>query len=306
MDTARTDTFAGALRAAIAERGLGLERIREHLAQHGVKVSLATLSYWQSGRSRPERRSSLAAIGHLEEILALPTGYLAGLLGPPRPRGRWLKRVPDHPAPSTALWSDPDEVDWAVRQVDTSWDARLTRLSQHDSVTIGPDRGARGTRSRHVLRAEADGADRWVVVVRVEERDRPLPLLRPLRHCTVGRLVAQPAAGLVVAELLFDRALRRGDSIVIEHELVNRPPYPVTTDCGRTFRLPVREYVLEVAFDPLARPVHCESYRNSGDSAEDVRPVEMDAGGSLLGVALDFGPGGYGFRWKWPNSHHRS
>ncbi|MBB5954006.1 hypothetical protein FHS29_000576 [Saccharothrix tamanrassetensis] len=301
MDTARTDTFAGALRAAIAERGLGLERIREHLAQHGVKVSLATLSYWQSGRSRPERRSSLAAIGHLEEILALPDGYLASLLGPPRPRGRWLKRVPAQPMPISALWPEPDQVDWAVRQVDTSWDGRLTRLSQHDFVTVGPDRGERAIRSRHVLRAEADGADRWVVIAQVDQPDRQLPVLRPLRHCTVGRLVAHPEAGLVVAELLFDRTLCRGDSIVIEHELVNRPPYPPATDCGRKFRLPVREYVLEIAFDPSVRPVECVQYRRSDGQGETVRPVEVDTGGALLGVALDIGPGSYGFRWKWPD-----
>ncbi|GAA1337043.1 XRE family transcriptional regulator [Saccharothrix algeriensis] len=299
MDTARTETFASALRAAIAERGLGLERIREHLAQHGVKVSLATLSYWQSGRSRPERRSSLAAIGHLEEILALPSGYLAGLLGPPRPRGRWLKRAADQPLPMSPEWPDPDEVDWAIRQVDAGRDGRLTRLSQHDVVTVGPDRGERVTRSRHVLRAEVDGADRWVVVVHVDHPARPAPLVRALRHCTVGRSVAHPAAGLVVAELLFDRPLCRGEGIVVEHELVNRPPYPPAADCGRRFRAPVREYALEIEFDPLARPVECEQYHVTDTGGEVARRVEVDAGGTLLGVALDFGPGRYGFRWKW-------
>jgi hypothetical protein len=48
--------FAEVLREAIRARGLGLERIRERLLAHGVSVSMATLSYWQSGRSRPERR----------------------------------------------------------------------------------------------------------------------------------------------------------------------------------------------------------------------------------------------------------
>lgn len=88
MDAVRAEEFADVLRSAIAERGLGLERIREHLARHGVRVSLATLSYWQTGRSRPERRTSLAAVGHLEEVLGLPSGRLSSLLGPPRPRGK--------------------------------------------------------------------------------------------------------------------------------------------------------------------------------------------------------------------------
>jgi len=82
--------FADVLRAAIQARGLGLERIRERLLVQGVSVSMATLSYWQSGRSRPERRDSLAAVALLEEVLELPVGTLSGSLGPPRPRGRWL------------------------------------------------------------------------------------------------------------------------------------------------------------------------------------------------------------------------
>ena len=66
--------FAGALRDAIQARGLGLERIQERLRAEGFSVSLATLSYWQTGRSRPERRESLAALAELEKILGGPAG----------------------------------------------------------------------------------------------------------------------------------------------------------------------------------------------------------------------------------------
>ncbi|TDO66818.1 hypothetical protein EV651_104385 [Kribbella sp. VKM Ac-2571] len=54
--------FADVLREAIQARGLGLGRIQERLRARGVSVSLATLSYWQSGLSRPERRDSLAGV----------------------------------------------------------------------------------------------------------------------------------------------------------------------------------------------------------------------------------------------------
>ncbi|MGA6165336.1 transcriptional regulator [Amycolatopsis magusensis] len=78
--------FAAALRAAIRARGLGLERIRFRLLDRGVPVSLATLSYWQSGRCRPERPESLAALSELEDVLEVPPGSLTRLLGPPRRR----------------------------------------------------------------------------------------------------------------------------------------------------------------------------------------------------------------------------
>jgi len=55
----RVGPFDAALRAAIRARGLSLDRLREHLRARGVTVTTATLSYWQSGRSRPERRDSV-------------------------------------------------------------------------------------------------------------------------------------------------------------------------------------------------------------------------------------------------------
>jgi hypothetical protein len=76
-----TGPFAPALRAAIRARGLGLERIRYRLRGRGVSVSLATLSHWQSGRCRPERRESLRVLSHLEVVLEVPPGSLTQLLG---------------------------------------------------------------------------------------------------------------------------------------------------------------------------------------------------------------------------------
>ncbi|MGQ0840264.1 helix-turn-helix domain-containing protein [Actinokineospora sp.] len=290
--------FPDALRAAIRARGLGLERLRQRLRSRGVSVSLATLSYWQSGRSRPERRDSLVALRHLEAVLDLPDGALAALLGPPRPRGRWLGSVGDSPAIG-AFWSHPGPVEEAVREVDITWDERLTRISQHDRVLVGPDGGEQAYVSRQVLRAEADGPDRWVVILHTDEHDRPPPTVRPLRHCGLGRVVNRPGAGLMVAELLFDRPLAKGETVITEYELVNAAPCPVDANYERKFRLPVREFVLEVCFDPAAVPDHCEQYTRDEHGVETAQPAELDRSRSVHGVALNFGPGCYGFRWGW-------
>lgn len=289
--------FARVLRGAIRARGLGLERIRDRLRGQGVSVSLATLSYWQSGRSRPERRDSLAAVQLLESVLEVPAGTLVDSLGPPRRRGRWLSTVPDPPEVA-AFWPRPDAVEDAVSEVDIKWDERLTRISQHDRVVVGPDGGERSYHSRQVLRAEADGPDRWVVIMHVDEHDRALPEIRPLRHCRLGRTVLRPADGLLVAELLFDRPLRKGETVITEHELVNSAPYPPGTNYERKFRLPVREFVLEICFDPDRLPVSCERYSRLDEAGELAVQVEPRA--SVHGVALNFGPGRYGFRWTWP------
>ncbi|MFD9697491.1 XRE family transcriptional regulator [Lentzea sp. NPDC059081] len=281
--------FAETLRAAVAARGLSLDRIRDHLARRGVSVSLATLSYWQTGRSRPERRSSLVAVGHLEDVLALSPGALTGLLGPVlRPRAQ--------AGGISAFWPEPAVIDDVVEGVDTRWDARLTRVSQHDRVVVGPERGERSFLSRQVLRAEEDGPDRWVVILHLDEHDRPLPSIRPLRHCRLGRVVTRPADGLLVAELLFRTPLRRGQTVLTEHELVNHAPYPLATNYSRKFRRPVHEYVLEVCFDSLPRTCTRVVQDAGGRRTSGVR---LDEGDSVLGVALRFGPGCYGFEWTW-------
>ncbi|MGW5418568.1 helix-turn-helix domain-containing protein, partial [Actinomadura geliboluensis] len=74
--------FAGALRQAVQASGLTLERIRHRLGRRGLTVSVATLSYWQRGRSRPRSRTVVVA---LEEILQVPPGTLTELLDDPAP-----------------------------------------------------------------------------------------------------------------------------------------------------------------------------------------------------------------------------
>lgn len=192
----RTGPFADALRAAIKARGLGLARIQERMTALGASVSSATISYWQSGRSRPERRDSLIALAHLESVLELEQGSLSALLGPPRPRGRWLSKVP-HNRAMAAWWPDAGTVDDALDGVDTRWDERLSRISQHDLVMVGPDREELSIVSRQVLRAETNGPDRWVAIMHLDEHDRPLPLVQPRRHCRLGRVVKRDRKSVV-------------------------------------------------------------------------------------------------------------
>lgn len=90
----KTGPFAVALRAAIRARGLGLERIRYRLRARGVSISLATLSHWQSGRCRPERRESLLALEHIERVLEIPPDSLVQLLDPPRRRTGCMPALP--------------------------------------------------------------------------------------------------------------------------------------------------------------------------------------------------------------------
>ena len=293
------DPFATALRAAIAARGLGLDRIRQRLLDRGTEISVAALSYWQSGRSKPERRGSIQAVRHLEEVLHLAPGSLTGLLGEPRARGR-ARRTVDAPG-LEEMWPDRERIEPVLSLVDR--DEAMSRITLHIAVEIAADRGVRTVRTRQVLRAERDGADRWVTVHDLTQPG-PAPRIEPIRSCELGRVV-RVEEGVVAAELVFDRVLARGETIVVEYaSVVDGPPYPRGDDtyCSQ-FRTPVRDYAVEVQFDPAALPRSVRRYVVKPDGSHPVEHQRMAVSpeGYTHAVALGFGPGMFCVAWEWPD-----
>jgi hypothetical protein len=263
-----TSEFPHALRSAIRDSGLSLNRIQYRLRERGHAVSSATLSYWQSGRSRPTRRESVLVVRSLEEVLRVPAGTLTALLEPPGARRG--------PGPRTGT-------------------EELSRISVHDRYEVGADRRVRRIRHRQVLRAERDGPDRWAFVYREDALANPLPEVRAVWHCRLGPVVVRNAPRLLVAELLFDRVLARGDTVVMEYELAYPgPDAPARARYERTFRFPVREHVMEVVFDPAAVPARCELY-----VADTARPLVIEKSGYVHAVGLDVPPCRRGIRWYW-------
>lgn len=291
-----TGPFAEALRVAIRESGLSLSRIRDRLGERGVLLSPATLSYWQSGRSQPARRDSLAALRALEQVLGLGTGALSLLLAPPRPRSR---RARGESGAIGTMWP-PDSVDRALRRVDTRWEASLRRLSLHERLEM--DAAGRTSRIwvRQVLRATTDGPDRWTLFHHRVGPGHPLPLVQPLRGCRVGAVHTDPGAELLAAELLLPRPLARGEAVVTEYALVEQSPGPMTGHHRRRLRSPVREYVLEVEFAAHTVPSRSTHlWTPDGDGAEAVeRRLDVDDDHRIVLVAPDTGPGLHTVRWE--------
>ncbi|MFC7612811.1 XRE family transcriptional regulator [Actinokineospora soli] len=295
-DVLATGPFEVALRAAIHRSGLSLERIRARLARHGCAVSVAALSHWQSGRSRPERRESLVALSVLEQVVDVPEGALLGLLGAPRPRGR--RRRLDLPV--EAVWPEDNVIPKLMSRVDAGHDRHLTRLSQHDLVRVGPDRAERLVRVRQVLRAERAGMREVVLAYALDTPHRAGPRVRPLRHCSVARSVYDPARGRLVAALAFDRELSRGEAILVEYEIYC-PPTTVRSSCyERKLRYPVRDLHVEVVFDRSARPARCRwEHRGHGDAVTRADALRLDSSNCAQWTTSDAAPGRYLVRWDW-------
>ncbi|HWE88930.1 MAG TPA: hypothetical protein VG317_05645 [Pseudonocardiaceae bacterium] len=292
--------FAEALRAAIKGSGLSLDRIQHRLQLRGVTISVATLSYWQSGRRRPERPESLDALRHLEAVLRVPAHALTALLGPPRPRGR--RRRAGTLLPIDALWGDEANVARLLDRIDTSCDTQLSRISQHDRCVVSVDRQLRSIQVSQVLRAEQDGVDRWIMVYDWDNITARAAELQALRNCHLGRVAVDLDDHIMVAELLFDRPLARGETLIMEHKVVN-PPEMRNSEAFyfRRFRLPVRDYLLEVQFDHQALPSRCHQF-SSPDHDQRVgkrRNLTISPSGEVHAVGLSVGPGLFGIEWEW-------
>lgn len=296
------DAFPTALRAAIQASGLSLDRIQYRLRSRGVSVSVTALSYWQSGRRRPERAESLAALGHLETVLGVAPGSLMALLGPPRPRGRANRE--SNRLPIASLWTKSEQVSNLLKLIDFTTDAALTKISQQDRMELAVDRGEKRINVRQVLRAERDGAERHILVYDLERPGRPFPEITAGQSCRIGRIVRDEAAGLVAAEIMLDHPLHRGETVILEYALTHPgPPYSRGDDSYcRKFTTPVREFVLELRFDPRMLPRYCEQYTiDPDDQITSRRRVEVNSHGQGHAVALDYGPGAFCVRWEWPS-----
>jgi hypothetical protein len=298
---AAPDAFAVGLATAIAASGLSLDRVQHRLAQRGVQVSLSTLSYWRRGRSRPERAESLRAVRALEEALDLQPGSLLALLGPPRPRGRWLSQ------PCIGLeqlWEgdDADDLLHVLARIDLPAADRLSYLSVHDEQIVGPDRRETLMRSRGVVRAETDGVDRTVAVYRAGPGDHGPARIRALSQCRLGRTRTHEASKFTVAEVIFDRVLRKGDTAVFSYETV--PAAAVPGDCcERRFNRPIPQYVLNVEFHPDAVPARCVGYaRDATEEGGTEEELWIGTTHSAHVVAHQVQPGLVGIRWEWDDN----
>jgi hypothetical protein len=270
--------FHEALREAIAASGLALDRIRYRLRLRDVSISVPTLSNWQSGRRRPERAESLRALAELEAVLDLPPAALRSLLGPPRPRGRAAH--PKGPDAIIKAWGKP--IEHLLNGIDTSSDGRLTRLSHHDRILVDQHGRLVEVANRLVLRASHDGADRWVLVWDAGQAER-LPEVVAGQHCGLRRLNVDRDSGMMVGELVFDAPLARGETIIMEYQILE------TAEQDRFFRKlhrTTRDYVLEARFDPRALPARCariesDAYDLAPSPAGSVHLVEFNASGTI-------------------------
>ncbi|MCE7004347.1 hypothetical protein LWC34_16100 [Kibdelosporangium philippinense] len=291
------DQFHSALRAAIEDSGLTLDRLRHRLAQRGIQVSVTSLSYWQQGRSRPERADSLRAVHAIENIFGMPRHSLSALLGPPRPRGRWTRRDRDYDgilAPSDALAE-------AVTPMLGPSDSKLRVFSQEDTVHVSAERTIQSVHTRFVVEATAQGPDRHLAVYCAEPGTDSADIsLQAVANCRIGRLRRHPDAAVIAAELLFDRRLRFGETHFFDYSITVAAPV-VSFDYRRGFRYPADVYVLRVQFADDVLPTRVRGFTqvkpHAGVTVDD--ELIVTSGRWVHRAERAVKPGVIGISWEW-------
>ena len=279
------------LRAAVHRNGLTLERLHQRLADLGAPVSVATLSNWQRGVSRPDSGRSTQAVAALEKVLSLEPGTLTGLLGERRARGP--RRTSDH-----------DSSLWAYEQLRMALGAPSDNPADPivviEELVIGPERGAWELCSQAVVRSRVNGLARWYYYYTEEEG--ALPTVRGSVLTEVGRVITDDSINTVAAEFLFPQPLMRGETYPLEYYLDCPSGGAVPSLHGRWMLPGCSVLSMTVVFRGAYRPSSAHQITQLDQTAPvlDVTELPLLGGHTAHFVLRDAEPTFHGIRWEWP------
>ncbi|GGQ40641.1 hypothetical protein ACFFKE_04605 [Streptomyces mutabilis] len=301
LDSAlRGGPFHVALRAAIAARGLPLQRVQHHLSRYGVKVGVTSLSYWQQGARRPQRPESLRAVRALEEILKLPEESLI----------RLLAEAEEHPTdqrPAARSYRARVEASGVLERLlaeldHPSSDGGMHTIAHHERIRIGARRELTGRESHHIVRAHRDDVDRFVAVHHGDPGCAPARMaVHALENCRTGRVRTHHDTGVLVTELLFDTRLRAGDTYLFRYG-VEDGTAGESREYVRGFGGAGGQYALQVRFDAAALPVRCHRFTQHSPAAPRGGRQELVLSGRHHSVHLvepRVRSGMLGIGWDW-------
>lgn len=290
-------TFAAALRAAVASSGLGLESIQRRLAARSVEVSVSTLSYWQTGARSPGRRRSEEVVAHLESVLGLEPRSLRVLIPPPRPRGH----VQPTPLPQLPrAFQERAAVRRIAERVSHCRGQLLTRLSQSDVLTVGPDRRVRSLHGQMVMRADVCGIESIGLTQFFEDREAGTPQLDVITGGEVRARYTDPEHRVTATEVHFGHELQRGETVLLEFEVTSTGLGPADRTYDSSCGVGVRALALQVRFLEEDPPLWCESFQRVEQHGDEVRRrVAVDVSGHAHTIALECPSGTVGMAWDW-------
>lgn len=282
-------TFATALRAAIAERGVTLTWLHRQLHEHANPVAMATLSYWRSGARQPEGASSLAAVEDIEALLGQTHGHLSSLV-------RSVPRI--GPTLETKLPYEAQELVQAIEEsIQTLGTVPQSGLRDLSTLVVGyvdANGDLKSTTTRSLIQS-TETTVHSVALFDVLSSPQDAP--RVMTGVIGGRFAPtyHHPGGLVVCDLLeLTEPVPVGGTTMIEFS------EEVSLGMGcreltHTTSRPSKQTMLWVHFHPDAIPDWCEEYTETDDG--ETAQWRAVTGTAVHAFRFGFGPATLGLRW---------
>ena len=285
--------FHEVLTHAIQRRNLTLERLSVRLRAQGTPVSIATLSYWQSGRSVPTRARSLQAVEHLERILSLPPGYLMSAL-PGDSSSRW---------DPLAVLPPNERVVAVLDEMGLDLNRHSTTLVMHDSIRVAATARTHRQTTRQLIRAEHDGLWHTPVVLLSDGSYDP-PGLEAGTGCSLGQMAVLEDISAIVAEIVLPRPLYAGDMLLFEYSALREEVMSSHGWYGRQLASSIESLVMEVNLDGPP-PVLAEYHYRARDDVppEQATRTALPLSSQLQMALTDVESGVHSITWNLESDH---
>lgn len=282
------DDFATRFTAAVEARKLPLDRLQARLAEAGCQVSVATLSYWRTGRSKPWRHRSLEAVSELERILEVDPGHLLEAL----PRERGLDWNP------LAVLPKRDVTERAIESMSVDLSRRWSRIMVEDLMVVNAGRCETRQTTRMWLEAKVDGAANWPVIFYPDDDDAPSGHIHAVSGCIVRDVVPIDGTPLLVAELSTPRPLSRGERTMIEYEALFGSTTAESYRVARSLPGPLSVLSLGARFEGELPATHYGAAKTPTGKALAMGPTAL-IGNEVRCISLNTEIGVYSLEWTW-------
>lgn len=282
--------FGRALAHALQERNLTLQNLRDLLAERGHSISVATLSYWQTGRSTPRRTNSLRAISEIEHVLELGEGQLRRLL-------------PDRSG-EVASFADvfpvDEEIERARRDLAMDTASGLAKVALQEMLVVNADHTSR--QSLHQLLRCTTTRTRFIMAIHLVDDEVPSPVLEEGFGMSVHTVVELERGNGFVAKLDLGRELGRDELAWVGYDVVWSSEQPPVGNHTRILEASVDVLVEEVRFDgDLPRLAMCIYTPPEQDEPTEV--VVWEEPTALLQYSREHAPpGAYALYWAMPGA----
>lgn len=285
-------TFGATLRRVLVGKDLSLHQLHRRLTRSGSSISLASLSYWQSGQRLPATAKALTTVEAMERVLDLDPGTLTGTLPPAdlhHLQRSALGLLPAHSAAADL-----------VRRIGGETAYGLTpTVSMTDFVRLDATGSFKRARSLALIRATRV-VDRRIVIHQadpgVDVADLEFKVRAGGRR---GREVRDREKRFLVAEVLFDAPLLPGETRLLDYEVRSRVPV-LCTQYFRSRTEKEQAQLMTVEFHPKCQPVRVWRFsRRTVDSADDLRQEIRLVDNRAHTFVKDAVRGVHGLGWAW-------